>query len=185
MKNILVLSGPSGAGKTVLREFVTKNDSRFLASVSATNREPREGEIPGEHYHFFSKEGFDQKISDGSLLEWEEVYAGRKYGTLRSEIARIQKAGRIPALVLDVMGALKLKELYGDEVLTIIVCPPSLEILRERLVARKSEKEAELEKRLAKVPEELSYRGEFDIALENGSLEKVEAELSQIIRQYF
>ncbi len=185
MKKILVFSGPSGVGKTTLKDLVLKEFSRFVFSVSATSRPPRKGEIDGVDYYFLGGGKFDEKIRIGDFVEWEEVYPGTKYGTLKSDIKRILGLGKIPLLDIDVRGGIKMKEIYGDDVLTIIVCPPNLEVLKERLKGRETETEESFKKRVSKAEYELSFKNQFDLVLVNNTLEESMSNLRSTIIHFF
>lgn len=173
----LAFSAPSGAGKTTLvrRLMAERNDLAF--SVSATNRPLRGDEVNGEDYHFFSTEDFLAKVEAGDFLEWEEVYPGRYYGTLKSEIDRHWTAGRHILFDVDVEGGLRLKELLGDRLLAIFVRPPSLEVLGARLRARGTDSEEDVERRLAKAEAEMARAPGFDVELVNDDLDRATTEL--------
>ncbi len=173
----LAFSAPSGAGKTTLvrRLMATRNDLDF--SISATNRPLRGDEVNGEDYYFFSTEDFLAKVEAGEFFEWEEVYPGRYYGTLKSEIERHWKAGSHILFDLDVEGGLRLKELLGDRLLAIFVRPPSLEVLGTRLRARGTDSEEDIQRRLAKAEAEISRAPGFDVELINDELDRATEEL--------
>ena len=173
----LAFSAPSGAGKTTLvrRLMAERDDMAF--SISATNRPLRGNEVNGEDYHFFTTEEFQNKVQAGDFLEWEEVYPGRFYGTLKSEIERHWKAGRHILFDVDVEGGLRLKELLGDQLLAIFVRPPSLEVLGARLRARGTDSEEEVARRLAKAEAEMARAPGFDIELINDNLDLATQEL--------
>lgn len=140
-------------------------------SVSATTRPPRKGEKDGIHYHFLSDEEFDQKINSGDFLEWEEFYGGKKYGTLRSEVDKKLNLGYFVLLDIEVKGAVNVKEIYGDECLSIFIKPPSIEILKQRLTDRGTEDDETLSLRLERAKEELTYADRFDQVIINDDLE--------------
>ena len=173
----LAFSAPSGAGKTTLvrRLMAERNDLAF--SISATNRPLRGDEVNGEDYHFFSTEDFLAKVEAGEFLEWEEVYPGRYYGTLKSEIDRHWTGGRHILFDVDVEGGLRLKELLGDRLLAIFVRPPSLEVLGARLRARGTDSEEDVERRLAKAEAEMARAPGFDVELVNDDLDRATTEL--------
>ncbi len=185
MKNILVMSGPSGVGKTTLLKSVTENfPGKFTFSVSATTRLPRADEVDGKNYHFLENGDFDQRIQNGEFAEWAEVH-GAKYGTLKSEIKRIIESRKAVLLDIDVIGGMKMKELYQDDVMTIMISPPSLELLEKRLRERKSETEEQLVKRLSRAKYELSFCGDYDYVLTNETLPKAVTELASVVSQNF
>lgn len=170
---IIVFCGPSGAGKTTLaKEFVEVfNNAEF--SVSHTSRDPRDNEQDGIDYHFISAEEFRQRITDGVFLEWQEVYAGKFYGTSKNEIERISAKGNIVVLDMDVHGALNVKKLYGDQAMTFIVLPPSKKILEKRLRKRdKNIPEEIILERLAKYDTEILEKDNFDHVIINNKLDK-------------
>ena len=152
-----------------------RNDLAF--SISATNRPLRGDEVNGEDYHFFSTKDFLAKVEAGEFLEWEEVYPGRYYGTLKSEIDRHWTEGRHILFDVDVEGGLRLKELLGDRLLAIFVRPPSLEVLGARLRARGTDSEEDVERRLAKAEAEMARAPGFDVELVNDDLDRATSEL--------
>jgi guanylate kinase len=180
-KRVLIISAPSGAGKsTVVKHLLSKYD--FLEfSVSATSRAPRGEEIDGKDYFFLSKVEFERKIKAGEFVEYEEVYSGFYYGTLKSEVERIWRKGNVILFDIDVMGGINLKKLYGDAALSVFIRPPSTDELRNRLVNRGTDSPEAIEKRVAKAKHELTYEGEFDVLLVNDVLENCLAEAEQII----
>lgn len=153
-------------------------------SVSATTRTPRPGEVDGEHYHFLKENDFDEKIETGEFLEWEEVYNGTKYGTLRKSIENELKKGYFILLDLDVLGALNVKKKFGDRALAIFIAPPSIETLRERLIDRGSETEQSLEKRLERAKEEMLYADKFDHLIENVNLDETYQQINHIVKNF-
>lgn len=167
---IVVISGPSGSGKsTIFKAMLTKFEELSLA-VSATTRPIRGNEIDGEQYYFITEDEFRQKISNDELLEYEEVYPGRFYGTLYSEIDRITNTGKIPLLELDVKGALSIKKMFPDRAHLIFINPPSLAELEHRLRARNTETEENLKIRLNRAAYEISEKNHFDTIIENDDL---------------
>lgn len=182
MPSIIVLTAPSGAGKTTIARRVMEAVPELRFSVSATTRPPRRHEKDGVDYYFLSEEEFRRRIEEGDLVEYEEVYPGRFYGTLRSEIDRV--AATHPVLLdVDVKGAAAIKRLYGDEALTIFIAPPSTEVLAERLRQRATENEASLQQRLTRADMELKKAREFDAVVVNDDLDEAVAEtLDRITR---
>ncbi len=170
---LIVLSAPSGSGKTTIGAALLKDITlRLVLSVSATSRSPRGSEINGKDYYFFSLEEFKDKIKHGHFLEFEEVYAGQFYGTLKSEIERITSEEKNVLLDVDVEGALQIKKMYPERCVTLFIRPPSLEELERRLRARGTDDEASIKKRLGKAETELAYAKHFDFVFENGNLEE-------------
>lgn len=170
---ILVISAPSGCGKSTIIKALTghgKIDMQF--SVSATNRPPRPGEIDGIHYRFLTTDKFMRHVEAGDFVEWEEVYGGRYYGTLKSEIERITSAGHNCILDIDVKGALNVKKIYGNRALTLFIEPPSVEELRHRLETRATDNAAEIERRVGKATYELGFAKSFDTVIVNDNLDE-------------
>lgn len=181
---IIILSAPSGAGKTTVLQAVLKQIPELAFSISATTRPPRANEQHGTHYYFLAITEFEQLKAQGAFVEWEEVYPGRFYGTLYSEIERIQKEGKIPIFEVDVFGGISLKQKFGKQALSIFLNPPSLEALKERLICRGTENAVDLEKRLQKAEIELQQKSAFDIIVENIFLEKAIEEVVFHIRKF-
>ena len=162
MSKLIVISAPSGAGKTSIVHFLLKNQKKLTFSISATSRAKRENEIDKKDYYFLTNEEFKNKIKENDLLEWEEVYDNQFYGTLKSEILRITDSNKIVVFDVDVAGALNIKQKFGQDCLAIFIMPPSLEILQKRLSSRGSENEDALNIRLNKAESEISRNLEFD-----------------------
>lgn len=176
----IIFSAPSGAGKTTLVRHLLGIESLALSfSISATSRPMRGGEVDGKDYYFLSDLEFEEKIQMGAFLEWEEVYAGAKYGTLISEVERIWKNNKTVIFDVDVVGGLRLKSIFQDSALCVFVQPPSVDALHQRLVARSTETEEKIQQRVAKAEKEMAFANQFDIILVNIDLEiaKKEAEI--------
>ncbi|GAB4328940.1 MAG: guanylate kinase [Flammeovirgaceae bacterium] len=170
---IIIFSAPSGAGKTtIVRALLEKHPELFSFSVSATTRMRRPHEIEGVHYYFLSTEDFKQKIENDAFVEYEQVYSGLYYGTLKSEIERIWANKRHVLLDVDVRGGCNLKEKFKEKALSIFVMPPSLEILRKRLIDRGTESAQSLEMRIAKAASEIEFSTRFDRIVVNDDLQK-------------
>lgn len=180
----LIFSAPSGAGKTTLINHLCEVFPNLRFSVSACSRAPREGEQDGVNYYFLPESEFRRRIERGDFLEWEEVYAGSLYGTLRSEVQRLWGRREVVLFDVDVKGALNLKRALGDLALTIFVAPPSREVLKARLIARGTESEASLEKRLARFDWEMSQQASFDRVVINDQLERAKQELEQVVGDF-
>ena len=180
---LIVLTAPSGAGKTTIARRVQEvlPDVRF--SVSATTRPPRTGEQHGVDYFFLSPEDFRTQIEVGALLEYEEVYPGRLYGTLRSEVERAAQAGPV-LLDVDVKGAVNVKDLYGLDALTLFISPPSIDALAERLRTRGTETPTSLQTRLDRAEEELHYADRFDHVVVNDDLDQAVEETLAYVRAF-
>jgi guanylate kinase len=167
---LIIVSAPSGAGKTTIVKHLLASGLNLGFSVSACSRPIREGETDGKDYFFLTTEEFREHIEKGDLLEWQEVYPGSFYGTLRSEVDRLLQAGRSVIFDVDVFGGLNIKKIYGDQALAIFVMPPSFDVLKQRLISRSTDSEQSLEKRLDKVALELSFASKFDSTLINDNL---------------
>jgi guanylate kinase len=173
---ILIFSAPSGAGKTTLVKFIMQKMSNLSFSVSATSRNKRAGEVDGKDYYFLTIDEFKEKIRNNDFAEWEEVYKDRFYGTLKSEIQRIQKSGKTVVFDVDVVGGINLKKLFGDEALGIFLMPPSIKVLEERLKARSTDNEDDIDIRINKAEQELEFSNKFDIVIVNDDLENAKNE---------
>lgn len=170
---LIIFSAPSGSGKTTIVKELIKNNSNLGFSISACTRDKRgRSEENGKDYYFLTPEEFRQKINEDAFVEWEEVYPGAYYGTLKSEIERIWESGKHVIFDVDVKGGLALKKYYGDRALAIFVKVPTLEILEERLRSRGTESEEALSKRIFKMKFEWSFQSQFDVILVNDQLEE-------------
>ena len=167
---LLLFCGPSGSGKTTIVHHLLKNDPRLAFSVSATTREKRDTETNGIDYYFMTADEFRKLISENAFIEWEEVYPGRYYGTLLSEIEKIWSNGKVPVFDVDVEGGLKIKERFGNKLLAVFVRPPSIEELHKRLIARNSETADSFKARTEKSEHELTYAFYFDRVIVNDTL---------------
>lgn len=170
-KNLLVLSSPSGGGKTTVARHLMGKYPQIKFSVSATTRQPRQGEKDGKDYFFFSKDEFLIKAEKGEFVEYEEIY-GNYYGTLHSEIDRAIHLNSILLFDVDVKGALSLKKAYPESTLTLFLLPPGIDELLMRLKGRKSESEEEIRKRMDRALMELEMKDEFDFSVVNDELNK-------------
>jgi guanylate kinase len=168
---LIIFSAPSGAGKTTIVQHLLSKVPALEFSISATTRPPRGDEQDGKDYYFISQESFLHRIAHKEFVEFEEVYAGTFYGTLRSEIERIWAKGKTVIFDIDVEGGLHLKRKYGEQALAIFVQPPSLEVLKERLTGRGTDSPDKLKERVAKAEKELGYAPQFDIILQNNELQ--------------
>ncbi len=169
---LIIFSAPSGSGKTTIVKHLLAENNNLGFSISACTRDRRgRAEENGKDYYFLTPEEFKQRIDNDEFVEWEEVYIGAFYGTLKSEIQRLWDSGKHVLFDVDVQGGLKLKEYYGDKALAVFVKVPDEETLRQRLIGRGSETEESLSKRLFKVHFEMSFQDRFDIVLVNDDLE--------------
>jgi len=170
---IIILSAPSGTGKsTIIRRLSSYEDLHLGFSISATSRKPRAEEKDGREYYFKSEKEFRRLIRNDEFVEWEEVYAGNFYGTLKSEIKRVTSTGHNIIMDIDVKGALNVKKLYGGNALAIFLSPPSLKTLAERLRNRASDDEEAICKRLEKAEYEMGFAPDFDKVIVNDNLDK-------------
>ncbi len=182
---ILIFSAPSGSGKTtIVRHLLDIPELKLEFSVSATSRKMRGSEVHGKDYYFLTAEEFRNKINSGDFLEWEEVYENNYYGSLKSEVERITKAGRNVVFDVDVKGGINIKKFYGDKALSVFVMPPSVEELEKRLVNRGTDSDKNIRMRIEKARYEIGYSQEFDIILINDVLEDSFKRAEEIIRDF-
>jgi guanylate kinase len=181
---LLILTAPSGAGKTTIAHRLLAELPELCFSISATTRAPRPGEVPGRDYYFLSVAEFEHRISRGAFVEYEMVYEGKYYGTLEEELVRIWEKGRFPLRVVDVVGALTLQERFGKKAVSVFISPPSLEVLEKRLHARGTEDEASLRERVHKAQDEMTYLTRFDRVVVNDELEESVAQVAAIFRDF-
>ncbi|WP_455516936.1 guanylate kinase [Porphyromonas sp.] len=186
MGKLIIISAPSGTGKSTLitRLLAEHPELRLRFSISATSRPPRGEEQHGVEYYFLSPEEFRAGIERGDFLEYEEVYPGRYYGTLRSEVDRRIASGDRVIFDVDCVGGLNIKKGYGHEALSIFIEPPSIEELRRRLIGRSTDSPEVIEERVAKAAEELTYASRFDHVLTNDNLERCYREFYQLISAF-
>ncbi len=184
MEKLIIVTAPSGAGKTTIVHHLLRKFPELAFSVSATNRARRAHEIDGVDYYFLSTDDFKQRVTEGAFLEYEEVYDDQYYGTLKSEVARLWDLGKCIIFDVDVKGATNIKKVYPDESLAIFIKPPSKEILLERLKNRKTETTESLKKRIARATEELTYENRFDKVVVNDTLEHAFFESESVVRDF-
>ena len=184
MGKLLIFSAPSGSGKTTIVPRLLEQFSNLEFSISATSRAPRGAEQNGVDYYFLSAEEFAEAVAADKFVEWEEVYKGTCYGTLRSEMERIWNKGNIIVFDVDVMGGIRLKEIFGEKALSIFVMPPSIEELRRRLEGRGTDAPEVIEKRIAKASFELTKAPQFDRQIVNDDLEVAVAECINVIKNF-
>jgi guanylate kinase len=181
---IIIITAPSGAGKTSITRYLLNKYPQLKFSVSAATRPPRGNEKNGIDYYFMSVEEFQQKIEAHAFVEWEMVYEGKYYGTLKSELKRIWKNKQIPLLDIDVQGAIHVQNEYPVNSLFIFIQPPSIEELKKRLLSRGSETPESLETRINKSSFELSFKNHFKNVVVNSKLEIACAEAESIVRSF-
>jgi len=171
VRKLIVISAPSGAGKTSVVHFLLKNIPKLSFSISACSRQKRENETDGEDYYFLGVDEFKSKIKEDAFLEWEEVYSNQFYGTLRSEVEKIWKKQKTAIFDIDVVGGINIKNQYPDECLSIFISPPSIKELRNRLNKRGTDLAKDIEIRLAKAEEEMGQSKAFDVVIVNRDLD--------------
>lgn len=182
---IIVLSAPSGSGKsTIIRNIIDDKSLSLGFSISATSRKPREGELHGKDYYFLSEKEFEERINNDEFIEWEEVYAGVRYGTLESEINRVTESGKNLIMDIDVKGALNIKKKYGKDSLLIFIMPPNLISLENRLRNRGTDSEEVILKRLEKAEYEISFSKHFDTIIVNDHLGQAVSETKEVIQNF-
>ncbi len=184
MGKLVIFSAPSGSGKTTIVRELLKIFPQFEFSISATSRAPRGEERNGVDYYFLSSEEFRRLVGENRFVEWEEVYAGTCYGTLRSETERIWSKGNVIVFDVDVMGGINLKRIFGDDACSIFIMPPSIEELERRLVGRATDSAEVIAKRIAKAGFEISKSEQFDHVVINDDLAKAVAETRHIIEDF-
>lgn len=184
-QKIIIITAPSGAGKTSITRYLLSHFSNELSfSISAATRQPRAAERDGRDYYFMSEEVFKNKIQHEEFVEWEMVYEGKYYGTLKSELARSWNQHKIPVLDIDVKGAIHVQQQYPDTTLSIFIEPPSVDELKRRLQSRGTESEASLNARVSKAAYEITFKHSFDHIIVNRHLEEACAEAEKIIRAF-
>ena len=182
---VIIFSAPSGSGKSTIVNHILGLHPEMEFSVSATSRSPRGEEVDGVEYLFYSAETFRTLIADNKFVEYEEVYQDKFYGTLKSEVDRIWANDHVIIFDVDVKGGYNLKKYFGEQALSILICPPSLETLRERLIGRATDTMEAIEERLAKASSELEFAaGKFDVDLVNDVLAETFANAERIVDEF-
>lgn len=184
-QKIIVITAPSGAGKTsITRYLLNRHPDKLAFSISAATRSARGTEKNGADYYFMNEGEFTNKIQHDAFIEWEMVYEGKYYGTLKSELTRIWEQEKIPVLDIDVKGAIHVKEQYPETTLTIFIEPPSVDELKRRLQSRGTESEESLNARVNKASYELSFKQAFDHVIINDDLEKAQKQAEDIVKGF-
>ena len=182
---VIIFSAPSGAGKSTVVNHILGLHPEIEFSISATSRAPRGQEQHGVEYYFYSSDEFRQMIAENKFVEYEEVYAGSFYGTLKSEVERIWAKGHVIVFDIDVQGGVNLKRIFGEQAFSVFIQAPSVEVLRERLVGRGTDTPEAIEKRVAKAASEMEFAaGKFDYVLVNDDLTTAFAESERIIDEF-
>lgn len=181
---LIILSAPSGSGKTTIMKYLVEEFPQLEFSISATSRAPRHNECHGRDYYFVTADEFEKLVSEDKFVEWEEVYKGTHYGTLRSEMERIHGKGNAIVFDVDVKGGLRLKKIFGGDALAVFVMPPSVEELRNRLELRGTDSAENIEKRVAKAEQEIADARNFDVVVVNDDLAEAVGQAKEIIRKF-
>ena len=183
-KKIIIITAPSGAGKTSITHFLMKEFTNLAFSISATTRTPRQNEKNGVDYYFINTEDFKSKIKQKAFAEWEMVYEGKYYGTLKSELKRIWDLNKVPVLDIDVKGALHVQQQYPENTLSLFIQPPSVDELKSRLLSRGTETEESLNARINKAAYEIGFKEHFNKVIVNDMLEKACIEAKAILTAF-
>ena len=181
MGKVIIFSAPSGSGKTTIVHRLLERYPQFEFSISATSRAPRGAERDGVDYYFLSQEAFAAAVAEGRFVEWEEVYKGTCYGTLRSEVERIWQKGHVIVFDVDVVGGINLKRIFGQDACSVFIMPPSVEELRRRLEGRGTDSPEAIDRRVAKAEFELTKAPEFDHTVVNDRLDDAVEETCAIL----
>ena len=184
MGKAILFSAPSGCGKTTIIKELMQYFDCFDFSISATSRAPRGDEQDGKDYYFLSKEEFMRRVEHDDFLEWEEVYSGTCYGTLKSEVERIWDGGKVIVFDVDVNGGRNIKRYFGEDALSIFVMPPSIEVLEQRLRSRGTDSEEAIVKRLGRSAEELKQAPAFDVTIVNDDLARAVEETRRVVERF-
>ncbi len=183
-QKVIIVSAPSGAGKTTLIKHLLATFPQLEFSVSACSRPKRENEVDGKDYYFMDVAAFKQKINENAFIEWEEVYPNHFYGTLKEEINRIWNKNHIVLFDVDVKGGINLKKIFRQKAISIFISPPSLEVLKQRLMNRHTETAESLDIRIEKASYEMTFASQFDYIIVNDQLENAITEISDIVHHW-
>jgi guanylate kinase len=181
---IIIITAPSGAGKSTITHFLLNKYPALSFSISAATRNPRGIEKDGIDYYFMSESAFKKKIQEDAFLEWEMVYEGKYYGTLKTELDRIWQSGKVPMLDIDVKGAIHVQQQFDDNCLSIFIEPPSIDELKKRLQSRGTETEESIATRISKASYEISFNHRFSVSIVNDDLEKACKETESVIKEF-
>lgn len=183
-RKVIIFSAPSGSGKSTVVSHLMSKCPELELSISATSRAPRGTEKDGVEYYFLSVEEFQRRIAADEFVEYEQVYNGVYYGTLKSELERIWGAGHIIAFDVDVKGGVNLKKIFGDDAVSVFIKAPSVETLRERLIRRATDSPEAIAERVAKAVKEMEYAPQFDYVLVNDKLDDCLREAEELLDKY-
>jgi len=184
LQKLIIITAPSGAGKTSVTKYLLEKIPQLIFSISATTRKPRSNEIDGVDYYFITEADFHAKIQENHFIEWEMVYEGKYYGTFKNELERIWKENKIPLLDIDVKGAIHVHEQFDSNCLTIFIEPPSIEELKKRLQSRGTESLESLQTRLNKAVFELSFKNQFNKIIINDNLQHACIEAEAAVKEF-
>jgi guanylate kinase len=184
LHKVIILAAPSGAGKTTITKYLLERFPRLAFSISATTRAPRGAEQDGVEYHFLSLAKFEGLIYQNEFIEYEQVYNGVYYGTLKSELKRIWDLGKVPVLDIDVKGAIRVQQQLGEKSISIFIMPPSVDALKERLLNRQTETAESIQTRIDKAEYELSFSNQFNAIVKNENLETAYHETANLLIEF-
>jgi len=184
MAKVVIFSAPSGSGKSTIVNYLLEQNLNLVFSISATSRDPRGTECHGLEYYFLPLEDFKYRIENGDFLEYEEVYPGKFYGTLKSEAQRILDKGDNVIFDVDVAGGCSIKKYYGHKALSVFIQPPSVEELRKRLILRGTDSLEFIEERVKKAEYEMTFASKFDIVIQNDNLDKAKQEALNVVTKF-
>lgn len=181
---IIIITAPSGAGKTSITRYLLERLPQLCFSISAATRSPRDHERDGHDYYFMSTDEFRKKIQEDEFVEWEMVYEGKYYGTLKSELERIWKNNQVPVLDIDVKGAIHVQQQNPENTLSLFIDAPSIDELRRRLESRGTESKETLEARVNKAAFEISFKHSFSRTIINTDLDRARKEAEEVVREF-
>ena len=184
LHKVIILAAPSGAGKTTITKYLLERFPRLAFSISATTRAPRGAEQDGVEYHFLSLAKFEGLIYQNEFIEYEQVYNGVYYGTLKSELKRIWDLGKVPVLDIDVKGAIRVQQQLGEKSISIFIMPPSVDALKERLLNRQTETAESIQTRIDKAEYEISFSNQFNAIVKNENLETAYHEAANLLIEF-
>lgn len=184
MEKVIIFSAPSGSGKSTLINYLMTRFDCLEFSISATSRSPRGEEKHGVEYYFLTPDEFRAKIAEGAFLEYEEVYTNKFYGTLKSEVERINGKGNIVVLDVDVAGGCNMKKMFGDNAMSVFIMPPSVETLKARLIGRGTDAMEVINDRVQKAAYEMTFSDKYDKVVINDDLEQAKADIYQIVKEF-